>query len=242
MRIPRIYTPQALSKGATITLEEQASLHLSRVLRMDCGSLVELFDGSGDAFIAELTATTKKSVTVQIQHPLPYQPPSPLNSEIAIAVSKGDKMDLIVQKATELGVNCITPVISTRTDVRLDAARWQKKQEHWQQVMISACEQSGRNHLAVINTVQPLHQWLTQCSADTRLICHPQQASTFAALPATRQVALCFGSEGGFTDEEITQAQTAGFTAISLGPRILRAETAPLAALAIAQLQWGDYQ
>lgn len=241
MRIPRIYTPQTLIPQQTIQLEEQASAHLMRVLRLKEGHSIVLFDGSGYAFQAEIATLSKKTLAARIIEPLPQQPTSPLHSEIALAVSKGDKMDWIIQKATELGVNTISPVISTRTDIRLDEQRWQKKHASWQQIMISACEQSGRDHLVTIHPVQALIHWLQNCQASSKLICHLEQSTRFAEVATNQDVAMCFGSEGGFTDEEVKLAQTHGFIPVSMGPRVLRAETAPLAALAIAQAQWGDF-
>src|SRR5690554_443544 len=241
MRIPRIYTPQTLSPELCIQLEEQASTHLMRVLRLKEGHLIELFDGSGQAFHAEIINLGKKTLEARIIEHLPEQAPSPLYSEIALAVSKGDKMDWIIQKATELGVNTISPVISTRTDIRIDEKRWQKKHASWLQIMHGACEQSGRNHLVTIHPVQPLNDWLLNCQANTKLICHLDQSTRFAEIGSTDDIAMCFGSEGGFTAKEVELARTQGFTPVSMGPRVLRAETAPLAALAIAQTQWGDF-
>lgn len=241
MRMPRIYTPQTLSSDLSLSLEEQASAHLMRVLRMKEGQAIELFDGSGQAFQAEIIALHKKTLDARVLQQLPEQQPSPLQSEIALAVSKGDKMDWIVQKATELGVNTISPVISTRTDVRMDEKRWQKKHASWLQIMQGACEQSGRNHLVTIHPVQPLKNWLINCQAQTKLICHLEQSTRFADIDSSKDIAMCFGSEGGFSDEEVELARAKGFIPVSMGPRVLRAETAPLAALAIAQSQWGDF-
>ena len=241
MRIPRIYTPQPLAEAAVITLEAQASQHLARVLRMQPGQLVELFNGQGTAFSAEIREAGKKQVSVTVGKPVTGPKPSPLVSEIAVCVSKGDKMDLIVQKCTELGVTRITPVTSQRSDVKLDAKRWQKKHSHWQQVMISACEQCGRNDLVDIDPVVPLTEWLASCKAGNRLIFHPHQATAFAADTCSRSTAMCFGPEGGFDDDEIRQAMDCGFQTVTMGPRVLRAETAPLAALAVVQVWQGDF-
>lgn len=241
MRIPRIHTPQPLAEAAVIHLEPQASQHLARVLRMQPGQAVELFNGQGKAFSAEITEAGKKQVTVTLGKEVTGPSPSPLDSEIAVCVSKGDKMDLIVQKCTELGATSITPVTSQRSDVKLDAKRWQKKQNHWQQVMISACEQCGRNDLVEIHPVIPLAEWLAYCTADSRLIFHPHQATTFSAENCSASTAMCFGPEGGFDDDEIKQALDRGFQTVTLGPRVLRAETAPLAALAIVQSWQGDF-
>lgn len=241
MRMPRIFTPQPLATGLTLALEEQASIHLGRVLRMQTGQKVELFNGQGPAYSADIVAFGKKKLTLRIEHALEALEPSPLHSEIAVAVSKGDKMEWIVQKATELGVNRIVPLLSTRTDVRLDAKRWQKKLEQWRQIMIGACEQCGRNDLVEIAELTKIQDYFQQCSAQSKLICHPVKAKALQSLVNISDVTFCFGSEGGLTDEEIAMAEAAGFITISMGPRVLRAETAPLAALAIAQSLWGDF-
>ena len=241
MRIPRIFTAQPLQNGAVIALEEQASQHLLRVLRMTEGAAVELFNGHGPAHAAQIHQAGKKQALLAIGEALPARAASPLDCDIAVAVSKGDKMDWIVQKCTELGVRRISPVTSQRSDVRLDASRWQKKQQHWQQVMISACEQCGRNDLADIAPVRPLADWLAGCTAASRLLLDPHQAQPFSAALASPSLALCFGPEGGFDDDEIRLAGQHGFASVTLGPRILRAETAPLAALAIAQTWFGDF-
>lgn len=240
MRVPRIYTPQQLAENTLVELQHHAVQHL-RVLRMQQGTAIELFDGRGHAHMATLEAISKKNATARIDQPLPSTPPSPLDCEIAVAVSKGDKMDLIVQKATELGVTSISPVTTVRTDVKLGPERWQKKHQHWQQVMISACEQCGRNDLVEIRQTVNLSDWLADCQAQSRVILHPHQADAFSAGHCSASLAMCFGPEGGFSDEEITQATRHGFQAVVLGPRILRAETAPLAALAMAQSWFGDF-
>lgn len=241
MRMPRIFTPQPLATGLNVALEEQASIHLGRVLRMQVSQKVVLFNGQGSAFAASITELGKKQINLTIEQEIKGIKPSPLTTEIALAVSKGDKMDWIVQKATELGVNRIIPLISTRTDVRLDAKRWEKKLEQWQQIMISACEQCGRNDLVEIQTITKIEEYLRNCQAEHKFICHPVKAQSLSAFKQVSYASFCFGSEGGLTDEEITQAENFGFSTISMGPRVLRAETAPLAALAIAQSFWGDF-
>lgn len=242
MRIPRIFTPQELALNQTIELEEQASIHLGRVLRMQAGQSVELFNGQTlYSFLAVISELGKKRLTLTIESQLEEKQASPLYSEIAVAVSKGDKMDLIVQKATELGVNRIVPLISARTDVKLDEKRWQKKLQQWQQIMYSACEQCGRNDLVEITDITKIADYFKQCEASNKFICHPVEAKSLSDYQKLDNIAFCFGSEGGLTDEELALAEQAGFAHISMGPRVLRAETAPLAALAIAQSLWGDY-
>lgn len=241
MRIPRIYTQQTLQLNTQIELEEQASIHLARVLRMEAGETIELFNGEANSFLARILPSGKKKLLIAVEQILHTTANSPLKTEIAISVSKGDKMEWIIQKATELGVHIISPIISARTDVRMDEKRWQKKCEYWQQVSISACEQSQRNQLVTINSVQNINLWLSHNSAEQKIIFHPSQTQRFVDLARPQSLAMCFGPEGGFSEEEILYAQQQGFVCASMGPRILRAETAPIAALAIAQAQWGDF-
>jgi 16S rRNA (uracil1498-N3)-methyltransferase len=240
MRIPRIYTPQQLDSGLTITLEEQASTHLARVLRCQTGDKLRVFNGQGCEFMACISATGKKAVDIVLAEKLADNSLSPLLTHIAVGVSKGEKMDFIVQKCTELGVTAIYPIITERSDVRMTEERWQKKVERWQDIAISACEQSGLNSVPSIHTVLTYMQWLELPSAEKRCLFHPDGDSTFSALPVSNQISMAFGSEGGFSDNEINMARKAGCYIARLGPRILRAETAPVAALAIAQAQWGD--
>lgn len=239
MRIPRIYTPQIMTCGETLDLEPQASKHISRVLRLKQHHPIKLFNGLGGEFQATIDAIDNKSVILKIHSHLPENAQPPLNTHIAIGVSKGDKMDFIVQKCTELGVASISPIITEHSDVKLNNDRWQKKQQHWLSVSISACEQSGRNLLPEINEIQTFSSWV-QNATGQRCIFHPSTEHTLSDISSDDTVSMCFGSEGGFSAKEITEAQATGFKVIGLGPRILRAETAPLAALAIVQARWGD--
>lgn len=240
MRIPRIHTPQAIAAGQPLTLEEQASAHLARVLRMRLNDNVRIFNGFGGEYLASIVEIGKKHVTLLPGEFSDANAQSPLQTHIAIGVSKGDKMDLIVQKCTELGVNCIYPIITARCDVKMDAERWQKKVERWQEITIGACEQSGRNLVPLVHAVQGFGEWLEETADLSRCIFHPEGEMNFSGLPVQTNLAMAFGPEGGFDDNEISMAHKAGCHIARLGPRILRAETAPIAALGIAQAQWGD--
>lgn len=240
MRLPRIYTPQALATGQAITLEEQASAHLARALRFQPGDQVRLFNGLGGEFLASISAISKKNVELLAGEFFVDDAQSPLQSHIAVGVSKGEKVDLIVQKCTELGVTAVYPVITERSDVKMNEERWQKKVERWQEIAISACEQSGRNLVPKVHAVQTFAQWLDSSAGFTRCIFHPDADVAFSALPVSDTIAMAFGSEGGFSASEIALAKRSGCHVARLGPRVLRAETAPIAALAIAQAQWGD--
>lgn len=238
--MPRIYTPQTLAAGIEIQLEPQASHHLSKVLRIAVGEEFKIFNGDGHEWQAKVKTISKKSVVLELLYSEPDNRESPLHSHLAICVSKGDRMDFVMQKATELGVTEITPLLSQRTEVKLNSERWQKKQLHWQQICISACEQSGRNYLPVLNPIQQLDNWLgTENSTELKLLLHPHQASTGLAESA-HSVTLLIGPEGGFSEEEIHNAIRYGFQPWQLGHRILRTETAPLVALSILQFRYGD--
>ncbi|MFV0276279.1 MAG: 16S rRNA (uracil(1498)-N(3))-methyltransferase [Parahaliea sp.] len=239
MRVPRIHTPQALAAGAELTLEPGPSAHLVRVLRLGNGAALALFDGVGNEFAATLTAAARHAVVVRLGERLPNAAESPLAIELGIGISRGERMDWVLQKATELGVASVVPLLTERTEVRLRAERAQKKQQHWQQVMVSACEQCGRARLPALSDPRPLADWARDCRAERRYVLH-HRATPAGGSGAPASVALAVGPEGGLSETEIDLCLAAGFTALTLGPRVLRTETAPLAALAIVQSHWGD--
>lgn len=240
MRIPRIYTGQELRANAEIALETGPSLHLSRALRMKVGDALVLFNGRGGQYPATISAIDRKAVVVASAEQEALECESPLHLQLGIAVSRGERMDWVVQKATELGVSCIAPLVSERTEVKLGAERGEKKLRHWQQIATSACEQCGRNRLPQILAPQSLAGWLQDVQADLRLVLHHTAVTRDPGPAPPRSVALLVGPEGGLSEEEIRAAEGAGFASLQLGPRVLRTETAPLAAIAILQARWGD--
>jgi 16S rRNA (uracil1498-N3)-methyltransferase len=240
MRIPRIYTEQELQGNTRLQLESGPSQHIARVLRMRTGDTLVLFNGKGDECPADITALDKKSVVVTTGASQARNLESGLQIHLGIAVSRGDRMDWVVQKATELGVYALTPLFTERTEVKLAGERALKKNHHWQQVAISACEQCGRNRLPVIHPVQNLHDWLATSNAQRKFVLHHRAGPVGAATESPTSVALLVGPEGGLSDAEIAAAERADYQSLSLGPRILRTETAPLAAIAILQAHWGD--
>jgi 16S rRNA (uracil1498-N3)-methyltransferase len=243
MRIPRIFTDQPLSSGANLALTGSAARHLSSALRMSVGQEITLFNGRGGEFAATLTSTAKSQVDVSIGDCREIDRESPLRLHLAIAVSRGERMDWIVQKATELGVTEITPLFSERTEVKLNGDRLEKKLRHWQQVSISACEQCQRNIVPIINNALTLDQWLSQADGDSeqlKLVLHHRSDKTLAQHQTPKSVCLLVGPEGGLSDNEISRAMGKGFAALTLGPRVMRTETAPLAAISIMQSVWGD--
>jgi 16S rRNA (uracil1498-N3)-methyltransferase len=241
---PRFFTGQALPEAAgSLTLESGPSRHIARTLRMGPGDVLCLFDGSGREARGEISAVDKAAVTVRFDAPAEVDRESALELTLAIAVSRGDRMDTVVQKSTELGVTRLWPLLSARTGVKLDPSRWEKKLRHWQQVAISACEQCGRNVVPEIAAPATLEDVLARSAGlqDGTLRCVLHPVADAAALPERcRSLLLLVGPEGGFSDEEIAAAAAAQYRCLQLGPRVLRTETAPLAALAIAQARWGD--
>jgi len=239
MGYQRFYVAQVLSLGEH-ELPEQTAHYMARVLRLDVGAQVQVFDGSGDEFLANLTQVGKKSVTVQLTEKIAGLAESPLKIHLGQGLSKGERMDWAIQKATELGATEITPLITEHSEVRLNKERADKRLEHWQQVAISACEQSGRSRVPVIHPIQKLTAWTENLAAELKLVLHPQ-TQPFAKYAAPKDLALLIGPEGGLSSGEVEQALNQGFQAVSLGPRVLRTETAPIAALAVAQHLWGDF-
>lgn len=241
----RIYLPQALSQGDEIDLPDAAFRHLIQVLRLQQGESFTVFNGEGGEFEAELIQVAKKRATVRVGLHAQANRESSLDLTLAQCVSKGDRMDYTLQKAVELGVTRIQPLLSLRSVVRMDAERWDKKLEHWLGVMVSACEQSGRTRVPKLLPVQPLPGWLVEPPGQrgTGLTLDPEGRHSLRDLPAPAgPLTLLVGPEGGLGPEELDSARRAGFTGIRMGPRILRTETAGVAALAAIQSRWGDWQ
>lgn len=241
MRNPRIFTPQPLNGGATFMLGEAASHHLARVLRFQIGNAITLFNGDGNEYPATIAAIDKRSVTVTLGDATTVNRESPLQIHLGIAISKGERMDLVVQKAVELGVSEITPLISERVEVRLQGERADKKLQHWQGIVIAACEQCGRNRIPTLHPITSLYDWIGNTQADKKFVLHHRTTAHLAdddQVPST--VALLIGPEGGLSESEIMNSERSGFSPLRVGPRVLRTETAPLAALSILQFTWGD--
>ncbi len=240
MRTPRIFTRHELSTGAMLELEPAASAHIARAMRMQAGDVLTLFNGQGGEYTATIIAVGKKMVTVELGSHRDSCVESALEIHLGIAISRGDRMDWIVQKATELGVNCVTPLLTERTEVKLKGERAEKKIRHWQQISIAACEQSGRNTIPQIAPLQPLSQWLDTSQADGKFVLHHRALMESSGVEQPKSIALLIGPEGGLSPWEIALAEAAHYQALKLGPRVLRTETAPLAAISILQAKWGD--
>ncbi len=239
MRLSRFFIDAPLSLGEHDLPEAQAH-YIGRVLRMAAGDNVQLFDGSGQEYLGQLLEVGKKTVRVVLEQALPGQAESPLYIHLGQGLSRGERMDWAIQKATELGANAITPILSERCEVRLKDERADKRLAHWRQVAISACEQCGRSTLPVIHPPLTLAEWLKASDAALKLVLHPV-AEPLVSHDRPDSLAFLIGPEGGLSDAEVEQAQAAGFHAARLGPRVLRTETAPVVALAVAQQLWGDF-
>lgn len=239
MRLSRFFIDAPLSLGEH-TLPEAQAHYIGRVLRMTEGQALQVFDGSGHEYRGTLLEVGKKQVRVQLDESFAGQPESTLRIHLGQGLSRGERMDWAIQKATELGVAEITPIVSERCEVRLKDERAQKRQDHWQQIAISACEQCGRSVVPVIHPPQPLADWLKQTQADLKLVLHPV-AEPLSSHPAPGTLAFLIGPEGGLGDQEVEQAKACGYHAARLGPRVLRTETAPVVALSVAQQLWGDF-
>jgi 16S rRNA (uracil1498-N3)-methyltransferase len=241
MRCPRIYSPQPLTPNTTIALDAEAAHHVARVLRMQASDELILFNGKGGEYLSTIVSADKKAVHVALGACDTREGESPLAIHLGIAISKGERMDWVIQKATELGVTQITPLQTERVEVRLSGEREEKKSAHWQAIAISACEQCARNRVPVINSPLPLTTWLGHVAADAKFVLHHRSAIALEAIaPPPQSIALLIGPEGGLSDMEITLAEKKNFAPLRLGPRVLRTETAPLAALSVLQFLWGD--
>lgn len=245
MRILRAYAPlQYVDLNSIISLSAEASHHLATVLRVRQGDTIHLFDGQGHCYEACITEMGKQ-LSAQILHVLTSENESSLALSLQIAVGKGDKMDWIVQKATELGVSHIQPFISKHCAVQLSEERWQKKQQHWQAIVINACAQSGRNVVPKVAPVCSFVQALQITNNPLNLLLHPGSASQrfmqlLQAETETTAVSVWIGPEGGFSEEEVKLAQVREFRLASLGPRILRMETAAISSVTLLQALLGD--
>ncbi len=243
MRTIRIHADLPLSAGIQQSLPAQASEHVARVLRLVAGDPLVLFNGDGCDYAATIIEAGKREVRVRIECSQPVHNESPLSLTLVQAMVRGEKMDLIVQKATELGVARIVPLLTERSEVKLDAARAEKRLAHWRAVAVSACEQSGRARVPVIVPALPMADWLSGLESDgqLRLAMLPGADTTCRELRFTPAGGmLVVGPEGGLGERDTDALTRAGFLGLRLGPRVLRTETAGLAALAALQAMHGD--
>ena len=244
MRVARVHVPGPLVQGTMVQLPDSVAYHLTKVLRMRAGALVIVFDGVGNEHYAEILELDSKRVTIRIEEAIRGDTESPLQITLVQGISRAERMDWTLQKATELGVHAIAPVITSRSVVRLDDRQANKKLEHWQAIVVSACEQSGRRIIPIVHPPVRLHDYLVRSNPDNmRLVLHPEATITLSSQPRPlKDVELLIGPEGGMDEDELQRAVDAGFTPVKLGPRILRTETASVVALSVMQALWGDLQ
>ncbi len=269
----RFYSPEKLRVGAPIKLSDNAAIHATKVMRLSVGDKLVLFDGSGFDFECELLSVQKSATTAQVLSAIEIGNESPLNITLLLGISAGDRMDIGIQKAVELGVNQIVPMRTERSVVKLDADKAKKRVEHWQNVVIAACEQSGRAKIPAVFAPEGLSAWLQPQGLSpqnipakagysyvkannhephsggglintkkTLILLNPIGAKKLSEIKKpVGEIVLLIGAEGGLSDKEIALAISQGFQSIVLGARVLRTETAPLAAIAAMQTIWGDF-
>ena len=240
----RLYCPLPLATGDLFDLPEGPAHHAARVLRLRTGDELMVFNGEGGEFAARIERADARAVAVSVGAWRNIERESALAVTLVQGLAAGDRMDYAIQKAVELGVAAVQPVMTERSIARLDAARAEKRVGHWQQIAISACEQCGRNRIAPVLPLRDLDAWLRQPSrASLRLLLAPTAEATLTALPRPTGAIECLvGPEGGLAPEEAAAALRVGFTAVRLGPRILRSETAASAALGALNTLWGDWR
>ena len=240
MRITRLFTDQPLASGTRVLLEGGAAKHLGRALRARIGDAVCLFNGDGHEFAAAVTSIDKQTVSLEVGTASAPDTESRIHTTLGLCLSKGDRFDWAIQKATELGIGAIAPLYSDRVDFTIPADRMEKRVAHWQQVVISACEQCGRVRVPTVAAPQPLEKWVEAAVADQKWVLHCGDGDTRVPKAVPARVALLIGPEGGLADEELTAARGHGFDVLQLGPRVLRTETAPVVALSALGAHWGD--
>ena len=241
---PRFFCPGDLSQGATRDLPDDAAHHASRVLRLTVGDPVIVFNGDGGESDAQISSIGKDHVAVRVGRWRDRDAESPVRVTLVQGLSARERMDYTLQKAVELGVAEVFPVEMRRSVMRLADERAARRVEHWQNLVVAACEQCGRNRVPVVHSVSALPDWLGAHRSEPgvqRIVLSPFAQQTLRDLAPPRQVVLLAGPEGGFAHEELDMATACGFAAVRLGPRILRTETAALAALAAIHALWGDF-
>ena len=242
MRLTRVYVDAPLAAGTRVTLEGGAARHVTRVLRLRVGEALTVFNGSGGEYAASIEQSQGGRVAVAVGEQRAIERESPLALTLAQGVSRGERMDLVVQKATELGVSGLVPVLTERSVVRLTAQQADRRLNHWRAIAVAACEQSGRNRLPAIAAAVPLKDFLRSgTDGVTRLLLSPGAGATLADVPRpVTAVTVLIGPEGGLAQAEQEAAVAAGFKPVRLGPRVLRTETAAIAALTLLQREFGD--
>ena len=242
MAIPRIHCDMTLGPGAQFALAADAAQHVSRALRLKAGDSIVIFDGRGGEYEAALTRVERDRVDVKLGGWRDVGREPSLAVGLAQGLPEADKMDWIIQKSVELGVAWVQPLVCERSVVRIAGERAERRAAHWQRVAIAACEQSGRNTVPEVRPILPFVAWIAAPAATPRWMLHPSAPPLTTHAAPQGAVELLVGPEGGFSDRELDLAATTGCESVSIGPRVLRAETAPLAALAAMHALWGDFR
>jgi 16S rRNA (uracil1498-N3)-methyltransferase len=240
MRLSRFYTRQQLADRDSVELDEESSHYITRVLRLRAGAPLVVFNGDGLDYHAILDSAGKKQVKISMLRAEPTSRESKLHIALGQGISRGERMDFALQKSVELGVNAITPLWTARSQVQLSGKRLEKRTSHWQGVIRSACEQSGRSVLPELGNARPLADWCSEENAPLQLVLDPGAEISLAALTPANRIRILIGPEGGLDTREAALAVDAGFQPVRLGPRVLRTETAALAAISALQTLWGD--
>ncbi len=240
MRITRFYCPELNLESESFVLPDAAHRHAVQVLRLKQGDSLRLFNGAGLEVDTVLDHVSKRESSVRLGEQVVVNNESPLNITLLQGISRGERMDYALQKAVELGVNKVIPVVTERCNVQLSGGRAEKRLSHWQGVMISACEQSGRSIVPELTPIMSLDDALSENEVICKLVLEPLAEQGFTTLEKQNDIALLIGPEGGLSEQEIMQAISADFQALRFGPRILRTETATVAVLAVVQTMWGD--
>ncbi len=244
MRITRLYYSGKLSLDSNVSLDHRQSHYLYGVLRLSVGRSIILFNGTGGEYYGHIQTIAPKNTIIALESYQSGIPPSPTHIELGQSLLRAEKMDYVLQKSVELGVNCITPLLTERNDITLHPQRIKTRLSHWSGIIISACEQSGRTDIPTLLPPQTLTDWLATPRDAYTLLCQPSATQSLADLvqeiPQIPRIAMLIGPAGGFSGEEQKKATLAGCLPLSLGPRILRTETAAMTALSLLQYLYGD--
>ncbi len=240
MRISRLYTSDALNVGSTVELDETSGHYVRNVLRLSKGSELILFNGEGVDYHAVLSLVSRKSVIAKIGEGLARDCESRLKISLALGISRGERMDLAIQKSVELGVNQIIPLITERCVVKFNNDRGEQKCQHWRKIARHACEQCGRSKLPNVAEPEFFSDWLESSTGFKLLLDPTAETSLKQVHPDKSNICILSGPEGGFSASELAEAKEAKFIGVRMGPRILRTETAALAAISVVQGLWGD--
>ena len=243
MHIPRLYTPQMITRGAELAISGQTAHHVVHVLRIHSGAAVQVFNGEGSEYRAVVKTIKRSEIILEITEAIAVRPESSLDITLLQGITRNDRMDLILQKAVELGVSTIQPLWTQRSQTHLKGSRLEKRFNHWQGIVISACEQCGRATIPQLATAMNYSDWMNkQKTGGLRLLLQPNSKTGLGTLKRPdEEIQVLIGPEGGLNPDEEVLAEAAGFTGVSLGQRILRTETATLATLAGIQTLWGDF-